>query len=209
MPTPASTIMASNAKSENTARLFWPCGSTTQAASSGPNDAPALPPTWKIDCARPCRPPEAMRATRDASGWKIDGPLPTSAAAASSSGNVVACDSNSSPARVKSAQRQRERLWMTVGIRAHQRLQQRGGELEGQRDQADLREAEMETALEQRIARDQQRLHGVVEKMREADRAQYLEGGTVGGGMRGRHGGRLERIRGTNLGLRFLSVSRN
>ena len=68
MPTPASTIIASNAKSENTARLFWPCGSTTQAASSGPKAAPALPPTWKIDCARPCRPPEAMRATRDASG---------------------------------------------------------------------------------------------------------------------------------------------
>ena len=29
---------------------------------------PTLPPTWKTDCASPCRPPEAIRATRDDSG---------------------------------------------------------------------------------------------------------------------------------------------
>ena len=43
-------------------------GTTTNAASSGPIDEPRLPPTWNTDCASPCRPPDAMRATRDDSG---------------------------------------------------------------------------------------------------------------------------------------------
>ena len=42
------------------------------AASSGPSDDPKLPPVWKSDCANPCRPPDASRAMRDDSGWKID-----------------------------------------------------------------------------------------------------------------------------------------
>lgn len=50
---------------------------------------------------------------------------------------------------------------MAAGIGAYQRLQQRGRELEGQRDEPDLR---------------------------EADRALHLEGGAAGAGMRGRHG---------------------
>ena len=29
---------------------------------------PTLPPTWNTDWAMPCRPPEAIRATRDDSG---------------------------------------------------------------------------------------------------------------------------------------------
>ena len=65
----------------NHAMLRWPFGSTMKAASSGPIADPALPPTWKSDCAKPCRPPDAIRATRDDSGWKIDEPMPTHAAA--------------------------------------------------------------------------------------------------------------------------------
>ena len=61
--------------------LPWPRGTTMKAASSGPIAEPVLPPTWNSDWARPCRPPEAMRATRDDSGWKTDEPSPTSAAA--------------------------------------------------------------------------------------------------------------------------------
>ncbi len=45
--------MARRATSENQARLARPEGSTTSAASSGPAAVPALPPTWKIDWARP------------------------------------------------------------------------------------------------------------------------------------------------------------
>ncbi|MNT64318.1 hypothetical protein D3C72_2022090 [compost metagenome] len=77
-----STTMPTSAASENHARLA--CWCTISAASSGPMALPPLPPTWKIDCASPCWPPEAMRATRDDSGWKIDEPVPTSAAATSS-----------------------------------------------------------------------------------------------------------------------------
>ncbi|OIQ70008.1 hypothetical protein GALL_483860 [mine drainage metagenome] len=93
--------MASNATSENQAMLRWPCGSTIHAASSGPVAVPAFPPTWKIDCASPWRPPEAMRATRDDSGWKMEEPVPTIAAASSRMGKVGAIDRVSSPARVK------------------------------------------------------------------------------------------------------------
>src|ERR1700720_377032 len=67
-PTRVSTTIASNAASENHATLPWPLGSTMNAASSGPVADPVLPPTWKIDCAAPCCPPDAMRATRDDSG---------------------------------------------------------------------------------------------------------------------------------------------
>lgn len=73
---------------------------TIKAASSGPLALPALPPTWKMDCARPGRPPEAMRATRDDSGWNTEEPVPTSAAASSNSGKLPALDSSSRPHRV-------------------------------------------------------------------------------------------------------------
>lgn len=47
---------------------------------------PVLPPTWKVDCAVPKRPPEARRAIREASGWKVAEPTPTTAAASNSMG---------------------------------------------------------------------------------------------------------------------------
>ena len=53
---------------ENQATLRCPRGSTMKAAASGPTADPALPPTWKSDCASPCCPPDAIRATRDDSG---------------------------------------------------------------------------------------------------------------------------------------------
>ena len=56
--------MAISATIENQEMLAWPCGTTMKAASSGPNACPACPPTWNSDCAKPCRPPEAMRAMR-------------------------------------------------------------------------------------------------------------------------------------------------
>ena len=73
-----------------------------KAASSGPMRWPALPPTWNSDCARPCRPPEAMRAMRDDSGWKIDEPMPISAAADQQQRDSCgACDSTIRPTSVK------------------------------------------------------------------------------------------------------------
>ena len=64
---------------------------------------------------------------------------------------------------------------MLVGINADDRLQQRRADLVGQRDRADLRETQVKFALEQRIDGDDQRLHHVVEEMREADGAQHIE----------------------------------
>ncbi len=89
-PTLSSTMMASSAAAENHAMLCCPAGSTINAASNGPIDDPALPPTWNNDCASPCCPPDAMRATRDDSGWNTADPIPTIATAASTMPKVGA-----------------------------------------------------------------------------------------------------------------------
>src|SRR4051812_43829981 len=89
--------MPSSARSEHQAMLDWPRGATRNAPSSGPNDDPRLPPTWNSDCASPYRPPDAIRAMRDDSGWKIDDPTPISPAASNRIGNVGAADSSSNP----------------------------------------------------------------------------------------------------------------
>src|SRR5271169_1640900 len=64
-PTCHKTKAPSKAAIENQARLERPRGMIIQAASNGPVAVPVFPPTWKIDCARPYRPPEAIRATRE------------------------------------------------------------------------------------------------------------------------------------------------
>ena len=45
--------MAISAAPENQTMLDWPRGTTMNAASSGPEAEPRLPPTWNSDCARP------------------------------------------------------------------------------------------------------------------------------------------------------------
>src|SRR3954452_18492395 len=52
-------------------------------------------------------------------------------------------------------------------------LQQRGGELERQRDHADLPVVQRIGVLQDRIDRGDQRLHGVVEEVREADAGEH------------------------------------
>ncbi len=93
--------MPTSATIANQATLLLPCGTITAAATSGPSALPVLPPTWNSDCARPCCPPEAMRATRDDSGWKIDEPVPTSAAASSTIAKLGEYASRTRPDKVK------------------------------------------------------------------------------------------------------------
>ena len=71
------------------------------------------------------------------------------------------------------ADRERERLRLLVGEMPDHRLQQRRGELERQRDHADLGEVQRVSVLQDRIDRGDQRLHGVVEEVREADAGQH------------------------------------
>ena len=70
----------SNASSANQATLPFPWETTMNAASNGPSELPAFPPSWNNDCAKPRRAPAAMCATREASGWKIAEPSPMTAA---------------------------------------------------------------------------------------------------------------------------------
>ena len=71
------------------------------------------------------------------------------------------------------ADRKRKRLRLLVGEMSDQRLQQRRGKLERQRDQADLRVVQRVAVLQDRIDRCDQRLHSVVEEMRETDSRQH------------------------------------
>jgi len=71
------------------------------------------------------------------------------------------------------ADRQRIGLRLLVGVVPDDRLQQRGRELEGQRDHPDLREIERIGVLQDRVHRGDQRLHGVVEEVREADAGEH------------------------------------
>src|SRR5262249_29176642 len=52
-PTSRSTKIAIIAAAENHAMLDCPCGTTTNAASSGPEAEPMSPPTWNRDWASP------------------------------------------------------------------------------------------------------------------------------------------------------------
>ena len=100
LPTVTSTTIANSAAEENQAMLACPFGITISAARIGPIAEPTLPPTWNSDCARPCRPPEASRATREASGWNTAEPAPTIVAATSNGPYPSAAASNTSPIRV-------------------------------------------------------------------------------------------------------------
>ncbi len=75
--------MPISAAPANQEAACWPYGTITAAAISGPRAVPKLPPTWNTDWASPWRPPEASRAMREASGWKMAEPMPTIAAASS------------------------------------------------------------------------------------------------------------------------------
>ena len=174
--------MPSSAAQENQSTLPCPCGRTMKAASSGPIAEPRLPPTWNTDCARPCRPPEAMRATREDSGWKTDEPVPIIAAASRSSDVGVGGGEQGEAGQGEAhARGERIRSRLAVRVAADQRLQQRGRDLVGEGEQADLAEAERVRGLQHRIQRRQQRLHHVVEQMAEADRGEHREGGAAGG----------------------------
>ena len=109
---------------------------------------PVLPPTWNIDCARPWRPPDAMRATREASGWNTEDPMPISAAPSSTRILAGARQHHQAGKREQRAAGQRERRGSSVRIGADERLQQRGGDLVDQRDQADLPEVQAQVGLD-------------------------------------------------------------
>jgi hypothetical protein len=75
------------------------------------------------------------------------------------------------------AEGQREGLRMLVAVEPDQRLQDRGRELEDERDDADVHEVEGQRLLHQRIDREQHRLHRVVEEMGPAHREQDRQHG--------------------------------
>src|SRR5690625_2982136 len=108
LPTRQRMIIARRAMRENQPTLHCPRGTTTKAATSGPIAVPELPPTWKTDWARPCCPPEAIRATLDDSGWKTEDPSPTRAAGERRSTKLFGTERRRRPVRVNPTARTRE-----------------------------------------------------------------------------------------------------
>jgi hypothetical protein len=106
-----------------------------------------------------------MRATREDSGWKTDEPRPINAAARRRSGKEQHAGAGEGHAGD-----QRIGHRPAVGDEADDRLEQRSGGVEGEGDEADLGVGQREGFAQNRVERRQQRLDGVVEEMREADR---------------------------------------
>jgi hypothetical protein len=71
----------------------------------------------------------------------------------------------------------RIRLRAAICVEADHRLQQRSGDLTGQRDETNLTEAQSETLLQDGINGRQQRLHHVVEQVAEAEDPENPESG--------------------------------
>ncbi len=78
--------------------------------------------------------------------------------------------------RAGHAERQRIRLRAVIGVEPDHWLQQRGDALIDQRDDADLREVEIEIALKHRINGRQQRRRHVVEEVAKRNRAENRNG---------------------------------
>ena len=129
-------------------------------------------------CSAPGRNARRRRAGRRATppgGTRCE-PSPTMAAASSSDQKCAGMGQQQQPAqRGAHADGERIRHRPAVGVGADQRLQQRRGDLERERDQADLAEVERVVLLQDRVDRRQQRLDHVVQQMREADRVQHRE----------------------------------
>src|ERR1700761_3328553 len=70
------------------------------ATSNGPTALPALPPSWKNDCAKPLRPAADTIARRDDSGWKIEEPMPIIATAKRIATKPGARESITTPVKV-------------------------------------------------------------------------------------------------------------
>ena len=66
---------------------------------------------------------------------------------------------------------------MLVGIEADDGLEERAGQLQDERDEANLREIELKVLFENRIDGRNQRLHHVVEQVAEAEGGEDFEGG--------------------------------
>jgi hypothetical protein len=118
-----------------------------------------------------------MRATREASGWKIAGAHPDQRGSEQDRGIRRGPGHQQEADEGKTdADRQRIRSRVAVGIEADHGLKHGGRELEGQGDQTDLAEAQAIGALENGIERRHQRLHQVVEQVAEAQRQNDREG---------------------------------
>ena len=90
------------------------------------------------------------------------------------------------------ARRQRKGHGPLVGVKPDQGLQDRRRALKDKRDQSDLGEGQIKIVLQQRIARRDQRLHQVVQKVTKGHGKDHRgDGGfwTAGGGGLGRHCG--------------------
>ncbi len=137
---------------------------------------PRLPPTWKNDCAKAVA--SARGQARDARGFRMEhrrSRADQCRGEQQQAETVGEREQQQAGQREAHADGQRIRHRPAIGVPADQRLQQRRGDLVGEREQADLAEIQRVMRLQQRIDRRQQRLDHVVEEMAEADGGEHLQ----------------------------------
>jgi hypothetical protein len=151
----ASRKIASSAAAENQAMLPWPCDGGAGAASHleqrlGEAVAPAG-----------CHPGNARRFRVEHGGAEAD------QRGGEEDGGIAVGDGEKQQAyqAAQHADWQRIGLRATIGDQPDDRLEHRGGELEGERDQPDLAEVEMVGVLQDRIHRRHERLVHVVQQV--------------------------------------------
>ena len=154
--------------------LGWPKGTTISAASSGPIDVPEA--AAKLEHRLRETKATTRGQPRNARRFRVEHRrTQPHQRRRDQDDHVMLSDAEQQQAeeRRSHADGKRERLRLLVGEMSDHRLQQRGGELERQRDQSDLREVQRVIVLQDRIHRSDQRLHGVVEEVREADAGEH------------------------------------
>ena len=173
--------MAARASGVNQMTLDRPRTDTIAAARRGPRAAPAFPPTWKTDWAKAAAFPG--RHIGDARRLGVEY-------------RRAQADETHRDEEDAEALREREYdepdegedhpegqgvgLRLAVRDRAHHRLQERGGQLVREGYQTDLREVQVEAGLDEGVDGRDERLHRVVQQVRNADRDQNGEDGRFG-----------------------------
>ena len=149
----------------------------TSAASSGPTALPAVASHLE-DGLRQALPP-ARGHLRHARGFGMEDRRAAADQGHRQQDRRVSRgegQTQQSGQRETHAHRERIGLRVAVGVRPHEGLEDRGGELEHQRDEPYLGEGESVALLENRVHGRNDRLDHVVEQVAEADREQNRVG---------------------------------
>ena len=176
-----SSRMASKAARANHPMEVCPKGMTmSERPTSGPDGAPRIAADLKDGLGQPF--PPARGELGDARRFGMeDRRTPTDKRDGEQDGEkaVCRCEREQSGEGEAHPHSQRVGSRVQVGVTSHEGLQERGGHLKHQRDDAYLGESEAEIIFEERVDSRYYRLHHVVEQVCGADHEEYRVHGSA------------------------------